>query len=69
MEIKDFISLGISGILGVLWWDIRSIRQNKAGYLKEERHELLCENATLKLEKKMDTIKDEIIKEIRDNGR
>ena len=69
MEIRDFIGLGITGILSILWFDIRSIRQNKPGYLKEERHELLCENATLKLEAKMDTIKDEIIKEIRVNGR
>ena len=68
MEIRDFIGLGITGILSVLWFDIRSIRQNKAGFLKEDRHELLCENAALRLEKKMDEMQKEIIKEIKHNG-
>lgn len=69
IEVRDFIGLGITGILGLLWFDIRSIRQNKGGYLKEERHELLCENAALRLEKKIEEMKDEIIKEIKNNGR
>lgn len=69
IEIRDFIGLSITGILGLLWFDIRNFRQNKAGYLKEEKHELLCENAALRLEKKIDEMKDDIIKEIRENGR
>lgn len=69
MEVRDFIGMGITGILGLLWFDIRSIRQNKAGYLKEEKHELLCENAALRLEKKMDEMKADIINEIKKNGR
>lgn len=69
MEIRDFIGLGIAGILSVLWLDIRSIGQNKAGYLKEEKHELLCANTTLRLEKKMDEMKAEIITEIHNNGK
>ena len=69
MEIRDFIGLGITGILGLLWFDIRGVRQNKDGFLKEEKHELLCENAALRLEKKMDEMQKEIIKEIKTNGK
>ena len=67
MEIKDFIGLGITGVLGLLWVDLRSFRSNKAGYLKEEKHTLLCENAALRLEKKMDEMQKEIIKEIKNS--
>ena len=69
MEVANFIGLGIAGILGVLWFDIRGIKQNKEGYLKEDKHGLLCENAALRLEKKIDDMKDEIITEIRKNDR
>ena len=69
MDMRDFIGLGITGILSILWFDIRSIRQNKAGFLKEEKHELLCENAALRLEKKMDEMQKEIINEIKTNGK
>lgn len=69
MEIRDFIGLGITGLLSILWFDIRSIKENKAGYLKEETHELLCKNTMLRVEKKIDEMKDEIIKEIRQNNK
>ena len=67
MEIKDFIGIGIAGILSFLFFDIRSIRQNKDGYLTEDKHELLCENAALRLEKKIDNMKSEVLEAIKDN--
>jgi len=67
MEIRDLIGLGVSGILTFLWWDIRGIRQNKEGFLKKETHALLCENTVLRIEKKIDDMRDKIIQEIKNN--
>jgi len=78
LDIKDFIGIAISGILGILWWDIRGIRNEREahktkidekfkGYLKEEKHELLCENATLRFEAKVDNMKNEILEAIKNN--
>lgn len=69
MEIRDFIGLGISGILGLMWFEIKGVRQNKAGYLTEEKHDLLSENAMLRVEKKIDDMKDEILEAIRENNK
>lgn len=79
-DAKDFIGVGIAGILGLLWFDIRNIRKEREtykekigdkfkDYLKEETHQLLCENATLKLEAKMDDMKDEILTAIKENNK
>lgn len=59
LEIKDMIGVGITSILGILWWDIRSIRKERqeaekeidkklSKYLHVNTHALLCENATLR---------------------
>lgn len=64
LDIKEFIGIGISGILTVLWFDIRNIRKERdehkkkikeqlKGYLEETRHSLLCENAALRFEAKL----------------
>ena len=70
---NTIIGVVMSGLLGLLWFDLRSIRKNvheeMAGYLTEEKHGLLCENSMLRVEKKIDTVKDEIIKEIKNNGK
>ena len=64
---NTIIGLVMAGLLSLLWYDLRSLRKN--GFLTEEKHELLCANTTLRFEKKIDDMKDEIIKEIRSNGR
>ena len=75
MEFKapEIISLAVAGILSILWFDIRNIRQsyrdNKEGYLTETKHALICENSTLKVEKKIDDMKDEILTAIKNNGK
>ena len=79
VDIKDFIGVGITGLLGLLWFDIRGIRKEREthkekidekfkGYLKEEKHTLLCENATLRFEAKIDNMKDEILEAIKNNN-
>ena len=68
MEIKDFIGVAIAGLLSLLWFDLRSFRSNKAGYLKEEKHELLCQNTVLRVEKKIDSMKNEILDAIKENN-
>ena len=67
--VRDFIGLGVAGILSILWFDLRSFRQNKEGYLTEDKHKLICENSMLRVEKKIDDMRKEIIKEIRNGKR
>ena len=70
----------IAGLLGILWWDIRGIRKStrqdmnnfrketkEQEYLTESHHKLLCENATLRFQKIISDMKDEIIREIKSN--
>ena len=79
VDVKDFIGVGITGLLGLLWFDIRGIRKERGefkkeidekltDYLPEQRHALLCENAALKLEAKMDDMKNEILDAIQNNN-
>lgn len=68
-KIIDFVNLGVAGLLGLLWWDIRNIRKDKEKsgldlekrfntnrdelfdiFMKRTDHEVLCENAGLKLQ-------------------
>ncbi len=70
------MSIAVTGILGVFWWDVRSIRKDKdtakeenfKTFLTKDRHGLLCENAFLRVEKSIqeavDTSKKEIIEAI-----
>jgi hypothetical protein len=66
-----------TGLLGLLWWDIRKVRQMKdtimgeikRDYLTENMHEALCgkQRAEIKTEflEALHTMKDEIISEIK----
>jgi hypothetical protein len=78
----SIIGLCMTGLMGVLWWDIRGIRKateqdvdelkqeiKGADYLTEAKHDLLCTNATLRFEKIVSGMRDEIIKEIKNNNR
>jgi len=69
---SEMISAAAAGILGLLWFDIRNIRKsyrdNKDGYLTEDKHSLICENSMLKIGKQIDDMKIEIINEIKSNG-
>lgn len=84
MDIKDFIGIGTSGILGLLWYDIRNIRkerdQHKKAinetldeYLTKEKHEDVCKITILetmnKVEKKIDESKEEILEAIKNNNK
>ena len=73
MEIRDYIGVVIGSIFSILFailsFDIRAIRQNKPGFLKEEKHQLLCDNSMLRVERKIDDMKDEVLKAIRENNK
>jgi len=75
MEFKmpEILSLAATGILGILWFDIRNIRKlyknNDAGYLTEVKHKLICENSTLRFEAKLEEAKKEILIAIKNNGK
>jgi len=70
-SVQEGLGLVYTGILSLLWVDLRNVRksykENKEGYLTEEKHKLICENSMLRVEKKIDTVKMDIIKEIK-NG-
>ena len=72
MEFKapEIINIAVTGILGLLWWDIRGIRKERDDnykqreidintahevFLKKTDHTVLCENAALKLEQILDS--------------
>ena len=65
-----------TGILGIVWWDIRGIRKErdtlkgeiKAEYLTKATHQLLCENTVAQFKMDLLIIKDEIIKAIKSSG-
>lgn len=80
VDIKDYIGVAITGILGLLWFDIRSIRKERdeqkekitgqlKGYLKLDKHEDLCKITILetmnKVTEKIDATKDEILEAIK----
>ena len=60
-DFKDFIGIGITGILGVLWWDLRNIRKDrdvfsndmKKDYMSKEVHELTCKAVSLQINEDM----------------
>lgn len=73
-DMKDFIGLGIGGILALLWFDIRKIRKERdehkeaikeelEGYLTEEKHVMVCE---IKSFKTVDKIMNKVDKKIDD---
>jgi len=55
-ELRDGIGLAITGILGILWFDIRGIRKERTElkstmydeFYTKETHDLTCENVNLK---------------------
>lgn len=68
-KIPEIISMAVTGILGLLWWDIRGIRKERDDnqkqrevdinntqntFMKRADHVVLCENAALKLEQILD---------------
>ncbi len=65
-----------TGILGLLWFDIRGIRKErdtfkediKAEYLTEHTHSLLCDNRGKQFTIDLMSAKEEIIQAIKDNG-
>ena len=63
----------MTAILGFVWRDIRSFRKDQQeelkSYLPRQEHALMCDNQMLRMEKKLDGVKEEIIKEIKNNGR
>lgn len=82
MELRDYIGLATSGILGILWFDIRNIRKEREQhkekinetldeYLTKEKHEDVCKITILetmnKVEKKIDDSKEEILEAIKNN--
>ncbi len=77
---KDVIGLVYTGILTLLWWDIRKIRGERDEHKKEVKkeiaimvtthdHELLCKVAKLEAEKnftkELDDLKEELLKAIK----
>ena len=66
-----------TGILGLLWYDIRCIRKErdtfrgeiKHEYLTKTTHDLLCANVASLLKLDLLSVKEEIIKAIKDNGK
>ncbi len=76
LTFQNIMSLAVTGILSVFWWDVRSIRKDKDAQKKEnfetfltkDTHELLCTNAFLRVEatiqKAVDASKQEIIEAI-----
>ena len=73
---KEIAGLVWTGLLGLLWYDIRNIRIERQEqdvkieekFLPRLEHELLCKNAHLTLQSEIQKAKDEIIGEIRING-
>ena len=80
-DFRDFIGVGIAGLLSVLWFDLRSIRKDRSTlkeeldqkYLSEEKHGLLCENVCLQftntVNEKLQEAKNEIISAIKENNK
>jgi hypothetical protein len=63
---QNVIGAIMTGILGVLWYDLRKFRKD---VLTEDKHELLCTNKQLETQisiaKEIKTMKEEIINEIK----
>lgn len=83
-DMKDFIGIGITGLLGLLWFDLRNIRKERdehrkaidgtlGEYLTKEKHEDVCKITILetmnKVEKKIDESKEEILEAIKNNNK
>ncbi len=74
--LKEVFGTVWTGILGVLWWDIRGIRKErdtfkediKAEYLTEHTHGLLCKNVHTQFALDLVSAKNEIIEAIKNNG-
>jgi hypothetical protein len=74
--LKEVFGTVWTGILGVLWWDIRGIRKErdtfkdeiKEEYLTEHTHGLMCDNVAKQFTINLMGAKDEIIQAIKDNG-
>lgn len=67
MEASNFVELGVVGMLGLLWFDLRNFRKSLSSYLTEDKHNLLCENKTLRIEAKIEETKQEILRELKNN--
>ena len=74
--LKEVFGTVWTGILGVLWWDIRGIRKErdtfkgeiKNEYLTQDTHALLCNNVGKQFTIDLMSAKEEIIQAIKDNG-
>ena len=69
LSFNNIVGLIITGLLGILWLDIRSIRKEGIKYLTKERHEIICKGVMTSVALELEKAKQEIIKEIRNNGR
>jgi len=79
--LHEIVGIAMTGILSVLWWDIRGIRKEREEqtklmedtYLKKETHDLLCKNAGLEFKnhvsQEIKVMRDEILTAIKNNGR
>lgn len=82
VDIKDYIGVAITGILGLLWFDIRNIRKGRdehkkainktlETYLTKDKHEDLCKITILEtmniVATKIDESKEEILEAIKNN--
>ena len=65
-----------SGMLGLLWYDIRGLRKQRPELRKEmddefltkKTHTLLCANTVIQFKLDLLAVKNEIIQAIKDNG-
>jgi len=79
--LQEIVGGIMTGILGLLWWDIRGVRKDRETlnkeiadtYLSKETHELLCKNAGLEFKNhvsgELKAVKDEILTAIKNNGK
>lgn len=69
---RDIAGVVMTGLLGVLWFDLRTIRKEvkvqRDESLSEKEHVILCENSTLRLEKTIVNMRDEILLAIKKNN-
>lgn len=77
LGIREIVGAVWTGILGMLWWDIRGVRKEREEfgdkisnkYMTKKEHELVCKAVCLQIKNDLGEMKTAIIDAIKENGR
>ena len=65
MAVGEYIDLAVTGLLGILWFDLRNLRKS---YMTKHNHDELCDLKLKPMHDDISEIKSDIKELLRRNG-